>query len=60
MPHPKAPMANYHHKQVKHTDNISVYQKAWHIDFLVSMKSLKWITLYTKIIEGHYIFMKKS
>ena len=42
-------MANYHHKYVKHTDNISVYQKACHIDFLDSMKSLRSIILYTQI-----------
>ena len=49
MPHPKTPMTNYHHKQVKHTVSISVYQGACHIEFLTSMKRLKSITLYTQI-----------
>ena len=49
MPHPKAPMTSYHHKQVKHTSNISIYQKACHIDLLASMKFLRSITLYTQI-----------
>ena len=49
MPHQKALMTNYHHKIEKHTDNISVYKKACHIDFLASMKSSKSITFYTQI-----------
>ena len=40
MPHPKTPVTNYHHKQVKHTENSSVYHKACHTDLQTSMKSL--------------------
>ena len=64
MPHPKASIINYHHKQVKHIDNISVYQKPFQFDLLASMKTflihqnppILWESV-TKIIETHYIFI---
>ena len=53
MPHPKATMSNYHHKYVIQTEDISVHQKACHIDLLASMKSLKIITQFTQIHQSY-------
>ena len=57
----KSPMICYHHKQVKHRDNVFVYHGTLYIELHASIKS---ITLYTqfhqvtKIIENLYIFIK--
>ena len=42
-------MTNYHKKQLKHHDNVSMYNKVCHIDLKIFIKSLKSITLYTQI-----------
>ena len=42
-------MTNYHRKKMKDMDGMSVYEKACHIGFLLSMKKLKSVTLCTHL-----------